>query len=115
MLFAIAASLALASPAEGQIADEQQVIIVDAPVTDSEKARALEANDPAELINLGVAYARQGDAEEARAMFKAVMIDADRLVLETVEGKWKDSRHLAHLGLKMLDRGDFRRERVAVR
>ena len=75
----------------------------------------LDADDPVRLINLGIAYARQGRKDEARAMFEIAMRSPDRVVLETASGEWKDSRHLARLALKMLDRNEFSSERMASR
>lgn len=75
----------------------------------------LAPDDPVKLINLGIAYARQGRTEEAREMFEEAMRGSDRLVLETADGEWKDSRHLARLALEMLNRGDFRTGRMAAR
>ena len=75
----------------------------------------LSADDPVKLINLGIAYARQGRNAEARAMFEAAMKGEDRVVLETANGDWKDSRHLARAALLMLERGEFRAERMAAR
>lgn len=75
----------------------------------------LKTDDPARLINLGVALARQGQEAEARKMFEAAMRQADRLVLETADGQWKDSRHLARLALKMLDSGELGGARMAAR
>ena len=72
-------------------------------------------DDPVVQINLGVAYARQGRDAEARAMFEAAMRNSERLNLETANGEWKDSRHLAKLALTMLARGDFRPDRMAAR
>lgn len=72
-------------------------------------------DDPGVQINLGIAYARQGRDAEARAMFEAAMHNAERLTLETANGEWKDSRHLARLALAMLARGDFQQARVAAR
>lgn len=71
--------------------------------------------DPVVLINLGVAYARQGRESEARRMFEAAMRGSDRMTLETANGEWKDSRHLARLALTMLARGEFRADRFAAR
>ncbi len=48
-------------------------------------------------------------------MFEAAMWGDDRMTLETSEGRWKDSRHLAKLALEKLDDGDFYLERMAVR
>jgi predicted Zn-dependent protease len=72
-------------------------------------------DDPVVQINLGVAYARQGRNAEARAMFEAAMRNSERLTLETANGEWRDSRHLAKLALTMLARGDFRSARMAAR
>ena len=72
-------------------------------------------NDPVKLINLGIAYARQGRSKEARAMFEAAMRSSDRAVLETAEGQWVESRHLARLALQMLERGELRADRMAAR
>jgi tetratricopeptide (TPR) repeat protein len=86
-----------------------------AAVAEIEANAQLEADDPVRLINLGVAYARQGRTEEARALFEAAMQGEDRVALETASGEWMESRHLAKLALKMLDEGEFRTERMASR
>ncbi len=94
------------------------------PLVEGRDAAALEelngntdlaSDDPARLINLGIAYARMGRTEQARAMFEAAMRSSDRVVLETASGEWKDSRHLARLAMQMLDRGELRTERMAAR
>lgn len=66
-------------------------------------------DDPARLINLGVAYARTGDVARARAMFRAAHTAADRVELETASGDWVYSRVLARRAMEMLDRGEFAR------
>ena len=71
--------------------------------------------NPAQLINLGIAYAREGDTSRARAMFEAAMRSDLRLQLETADGQWEDSRWLARRALARLDRGDFASTRVATR
>lgn len=63
------------------------------------------ASDPAALINLGVAYARQGNTARARALFEQVIGASDRYDLETAAGVWVDSRALAFKALAALDRG----------
>ena len=68
---------------------------------------SLERNDPARLINLGVAYARQGDLKAARAAFEAVILNHDNQFLETGSGSWVDSRDLARQALAMLESGQF--------
>ena len=75
----------------------------------------LKQDDPARLINLGIALARQGREDDARSMFEAAMRQSGRLILETANGDWKDSRHLARLALKMLDSGALTTERMAAR
>jgi len=75
----------------------------------------LEKDDPAKLINLGIAYARLGRTDEARAMFTAAMNCSERANLETATGEWKDSRHLARLALRMLENGEFSATRMAAR
>ena len=116
MLTSAAALVMLANPLPANVAYESLIEGQDAEAVEQLQADTeLQADDPARLINLGIAYARQGRTEEARAMFEAAMRSADRLVLETAEGEWKDSRHLAHTALKMLDRGEFRSERMAAR
>ncbi|RGP41253.1 hypothetical protein BPTFM16_01549 [Altererythrobacter insulae] len=117
MLIATAATvLALANPATAEVAY--------VPLKQGRDAAAIEIlgfdvdaeqQDPAKLINLGVAYARQGRKAEARAMFEAAMKSSDRLTLETANGEWKDSRHLARLALKLLEQGELRTERMAAR
>ncbi|WP_145916851.1 hypothetical protein [Erythrobacter sp. QSSC1-22B] len=64
-------------------------------------------DDPARLINLGIAYARKGDAALARQLFEAARDNRDRVELETAEGEWIDSRRLARQALAMLERGEF--------
>lgn len=71
--------------------------------------RQQETDDPARLINLGVAYARMGDTQRARAMFRAAHNAEERVDLETATGEWVYSRVLARRGLAMLDSGDFSR------
>lgn len=71
--------------------------------------------NPAQLINLGIAYAREGETSQARAMFEAAMRSDERLQLETADGRWEDSRWLAREALARLDRGDFAATRVATR
>ncbi len=67
----------------------------------------LDEADPARLINLGIAYARQGDSAAARTLFERAVRGSERLNLETATGDWVDSRALARRALAALDRGDF--------
>ncbi len=67
----------------------------------------LAQDDPARLINLGIAHARLGDEANARAFFRAAVNSEQRLELETATGEWRDSRVLAKTALRKLDRGEF--------
>lgn len=76
----------------------------------------LERDDPARLINLGIAHAREGRVEEARQMFREVATSDAAVRLELAGGEWIDSRDLARRALRMLDRGEFGgRSRVTMR
>ncbi len=66
-------------------------------------------DDPARLINLGIALARTGDFDAARRHFEAARDHEERFELETASGDWVDSRTLARKGLAMLERGEFQR------
>lgn len=66
---------------------------------------ALSADDPARLINLGVAYAMEGDRARARAMFERAAASDQRFDLEVASGEWVESRRLALKALAALDRG----------
>jgi len=70
------------------------------------KANASESDDPAALINLGTAYARQGRAAEARAMFIAAMESSSRSELELADGSWVDSRRAAKIALARLEKAE---------
>jgi len=48
----------------------------------------LDRDDPARLINLGIAHARRGYDIQARDMFAAAAKHEDRYQLETAEGDW---------------------------
>lgn len=116
MLISSMAALLVASEAPAQVSYETLMEGRNADaVSQLESNAQLDGTDPAVLINLGVAYARQGREAEARAMFQAAMNSADRETLETAEGKWKDSRHLARLALLKLAAGEFRNDRMAAR
>jgi len=68
---------------------------------------ALDASDPARLINLGVAYARQGDKAKARSMFQRVLSRDSAYMLETSHGQWIEAGVLARKALAALDAGTF--------
>ena len=81
-----------------------------------EANEALDLDDPARLINLGIAYAREGRVEEARTLFEAAAQSETRYRLETASGEWVDSRWLAYRALAMIDEGRFEsKTRVAAR
>lgn len=68
------------------------------------EARLLQdPNDPALLINLGYAYARQGKLQRAAAAYRAAMTSETRYELETSDGKWLDSRKAARTALQSLE------------
>jgi Flp pilus assembly protein TadD len=65
-------------------------------------SEAVRAGDPAALINLGAAYARQGRIADARATFTAAMNSKTRYDLELADGAWIDSREAAKRALESL-------------
>lgn len=71
------------------------------------ESRGETVETPSHLINLGIAYARSGNAEKARAAFETALRSRDRMELQTATGAWVDSRALARQALVMLDRGEF--------
>lgn len=66
----------------------------------------IDAEDPAAHINLGAAYARLGQLEQARNHYRAAMLSAARCDLELADGTWMDSRKAARVAERMLDRGE---------
>lgn len=80
-----------------------------------ENGAAQDREHPARLINLGIAYARAGRSDEARAMFQAAAESDTRYRLETATGEWMDSRDLARQALAMLGRGEFASAQLASR
>lgn len=61
---------------------------------------AAQAGDPAALINLGTAYARQGMADKALASYRAAVDSPQRYDLELADGSWMDSRWAARKAMK---------------
>ena len=80
-----------------------------------EHSEARAQNHVAAYINLGVAYARVGRTDDARAMFQAAANSEERYRLETATGEWIDSRDLARKALAMLDKGSFSAGQFAAR
>ena len=74
-----------------------------------ENCDELAEDDPARLINHGIALARTGEYDAARAEFKTAAMARDSVELQTAGGAWVDSRHLARKALAMLDKGEFAR------
>jgi tetratricopeptide (TPR) repeat protein len=64
-------------------------------------------DDPALLINLGIAHAQEGEEDKARAMFERALVSPEPIELETASGEVTDSRRLARKAIRMLERGDF--------
>lgn len=114
MALSILASLMLAPAALGAPIAAAEVGYVelsagrnDAAIARIEANHDLAEGDPARLINLGIAHAREGRANEARAMFRAALRARDSVQLETATGTWVDSRDLARTAIAMLDQGAF--------
>ncbi|QYJ06786.1 hypothetical protein [Qipengyuania flava] len=74
-----------------------------------ESCDTLAADDPARLINHGIALARTGNYDAARDQFEAAAGAGSSVELETADGRWVDSRRLARKALAMLDKGEFAR------
>ena len=72
-----------------------------------ENNAALDHDDPARLINLAVAYAREGRIDEARDLLDLAAHSDARYQLETASGDWVDSRRLALKAIAMLDNGQL--------
>ena len=66
-----------------------------------ESAGTVDRDDPARLINLGTAYARDGRPSDAEAMFRAALKSEQRW-LELADGRWLDSHAAARLALTRL-------------
>lgn len=66
------------------------------------ESEPVRAGDPAALINLGTAYARQGRVADARAAFTAALNSKTRYDLELGNGAWIDSREAAKRALENL-------------
>ena len=81
-------------------------------ITMLETQLASNPEDPALLINLGIAQANRGMEDDARQNFEAAMASSDVAELQTAGGRYVDSRRLARQALAMLDRGEFRPERT---
>ncbi|WP_419956702.1 hypothetical protein [Novosphingobium rhizovicinum] len=112
-LFAATIAAVLAQSAPATVLDEPtmtDVAYTELSAGDADGAvRKLEASigdstDPALLINLGTAYARQGATDKALAAFRAAVASPDRYDLELADGSWMDSREAARSALVRLQR-----------
>lgn len=61
-----------------------------------------DSDDPAVLINLGEAYAREGMTHQALASYRAAIDSPDRYDLELADGSWMDSRWAARKAMQNL-------------
>lgn len=109
-LLAVAQAATIAVPVEPSGIEQRQVAYEELSAGRSAEAvAALEAElrqdptDPATLINLGTAYARQGDSDRAAQAFRAAMTSDTRYRLELADGSWVDSRQAARLALASLE------------
>lgn len=121
---AIAAFALTAVPAHAQSAPEGNSDLAAASLAGGDSARAMirleaelekQPNDPALLINLGIAQAQAGQDANAMASFEAALASREVIELETANGKTTNSRRLARQAMAMLERGEFRAERRADR
>lgn len=60
----------------------------------------VEAGDPAALINMGTAYAREGMTQQAIASYRAAIASPERYELELADGTWMDSRWVARKAMQ---------------
>jgi hypothetical protein len=67
---------------------------------------AVDSDDPAALINLGTAYAREGMTGQALASYRAAAASPQRYDLELADGTWMDSRWAARTAIRNLHRAN---------
>lgn len=65
--------------------------------------RDLARDEPAALINAGVAYARLGQLDKAKQAFRAAVRSNNRYQLQLADGRWMDSREAARLAMGRLE------------
>ena len=58
---------------------------------------AVNDGDPSALINLGTAYARLGQSDKARDLYRTAIVSRVRYDLQLADGSWLDSRRAARL------------------
>ena len=106
---ALAAVLAMPAAAYASETGADRVDVAYQALSEGRTAEAItkldaKTSDPATLINLGTAYARQGRIAEARTAFTAAIESEDHYYLELADGSWVDSRKAAKMALKTLDK-----------
>lgn len=73
-----------------------------------EESHRADPNDPAVLINLGIAYAQMGEDGRAHDAFTQALSKRAAFDLATSGGRVTDSRQLARKAIRMLENGEFR-------
>ncbi len=113
MLTISALMVAIAAPAPVQAVEQVDVAFEEivsgenqAAIAQLESNVELESDDPSRLINLGVAYAREGEISKARDLFQSALYARHQQLVETADGKWVNSRVLARRALRSLDRAE---------
>lgn len=85
----------------------------EAALNQLEQQARLAPNDPAILINLGIAYAHVGQEERARDAFKRALATSAQQEFDTADGRTMNADRLARQALQMLSRGEFRATSLA--
>jgi predicted Zn-dependent protease len=101
---AVAANYAETEPGKVDVA--YQAIAEGRPAEAISQLKAngeLKSDDPAYLINLAAAYARQGERAKAEAALQAAIMSDKRYELELADGTWMDSRRIARKALANLN------------
>lgn len=117
-----ASGLGFAASAQAQQVNQSDAGLASAALTTGNASDAVDRlaselerspNDPALLINIGIAYAHMGDEAAALSHFKAALKSREVIELDTADGRTTNSRRLARQAMAMLKRGDFRPDAVA--
>lgn len=112
---ALAALAAIAVPAAAHAADSDPAKVDVAfealsegrtaeAISRLETSSAIESAQPAALINLGTAYARQGRTADAQAAFTSALTARQHYYVELADGRWVDSRKAAKMALARLEK-----------
>ena len=108
------ASLAVAEPTHDRVDvayDELSAGKAQDALRKLEAAGAPKSDDPATLINLGAAYAANGQNEKALASYRAAINTSERYDLQLADGTWADSRFAARRALGQLLRANAQASR----